>query len=122
MKNLTNLNDVLNPNRVKVVLDKDNNGVYFSRCPILYIANTNQNDWMSKAKFWKHIGIYAWRINVLKEVVNLPKTDLEQQESLEQLRWLYNGFKIATVETEIETPNIDAPEDLEKVLSLLNNK
>lgn len=119
VKKMDNVNDILNPNRVKVVLDKRKNGIYFSRSPIPYLANTNQKDWLTKATFWKHIGIYAWRTEVLQAVVKLPKTDLEQQESLEQLRWLYNGFKIATTETTIETPNIDVPEDLEKVLSLI---
>jgi len=119
VKQMTTIDEVLNLNRVKVVLNHEKNGIYFSRSPIPYIANTNQNEWLNKAKFWKHIGIYAWRIDVLKAIVKLPKTELEQQESLEQLRWLYNGYKIATVETKIETPNIDVPEDLEKVLSLL---
>jgi 3-deoxy-manno-octulosonate cytidylyltransferase (CMP-KDO synthetase) len=121
VKRLHHLEDVLNPNRIKVVLDHKNNGIYFSRSPIPFIANTAQKDWMKKAAFWKHIGIYAWRMDVLKDLVKLPKSTIEEQESLEQLRWLYNGYEIATVETEIETPNIDAPEDLKKVLSLLTN-
>ena len=119
VKQMTSIDDILNPNRIKVVLDQDKNGIYFSRSPIPFVANISQNEWLTKAKFWKHIGIYAWRINTLKTIVKLPKTELEQQESLEQLRWLFNGYKIATVETKIETPNIDVPEDLEKVLSLL---
>jgi len=120
VKQLHNISDIQNPNRIKVVLDKNKNGIYFSRSPIPFIANTNQNEWLNKASFWKHIGIYAWRINTLRDIINLPKTELEEQESLEQLRWIYNGYKIATVETTIETPNIDAPEDLEKVLTILN--
>jgi len=119
IKKMSSVEDVLNPNRIKVVLDKYRNGVYFSRSPIPFIANTDKSEWLQKADFWKHIGIYAWRSDVLSKLIALPKTDLERQESLEQLRWIYNGYKIATVETEIETPNIDAPEDLEKVLSLL---
>ena len=119
VKKMDNIDDVINPNRVKVVLDQSKNGIYFSRSPIPYLANTNQKDWLTKADFWKHIGIYAWRTKTLKAIVKLPKTDLEQQESLEQLRWLYNGYKIVTIETVIETPNIDVPNDLEKVLSLL---
>jgi 3-deoxy-manno-octulosonate cytidylyltransferase (CMP-KDO synthetase) len=119
VKKLTTIDEVLNPNRIKVVLDSEKNGIYFSRSPIPCIANIDQDKWMEKACFWKHIGIYAWRIEVLKKLVKLDKTDLEKNESLEQLRWLYNGYKIATIETTIETPNIDVPEDLEKVLSLL---
>jgi 3-deoxy-manno-octulosonate cytidylyltransferase (CMP-KDO synthetase) len=121
IKKMSSIEDVLNPNRIKVVLDKDKNGVYFSRSPIPFIANTDKSEWLQKADFWKHIGIYAWRSDVLSKIIALPKTELEQQESLEQLRWIYNGYKIATVETEIETPNVDAPEDLKKVLSLLKS-
>jgi len=122
IKKMSSIEDVLNPNRIKVVLDEDRNGVYFSRSPIPFIANSDKSEWLQKADFWKHIGIYAWRSDVLSKLIALPKTDLERQESLEQLKWIYNGYKIVTVETEIETPNIDVPEDLEKVLSLLKTK
>jgi 3-deoxy-manno-octulosonate cytidylyltransferase (CMP-KDO synthetase) len=122
VKQMTNFDDVINPNRVKVVRDKNNNGIYFSRSPIPFIAHTNQSEWMEKSKFWKHIGIYAWRLKTLEELIDLDPTELEKSESLEQLRWLYHGYNIKTVETKIETPNIDVPEDLEKVLSLLQNK
>ena len=98
--------EFVNPSNVKVILDNFSNALYFSRSPIPYIANLDQDKWMEKACFWKHIGIYAWRIEVLKKLVKLDKTDLEKNESLEQLRWLYNGYKIATIETTIETPNI----------------
>jgi 3-deoxy-manno-octulosonate cytidylyltransferase (CMP-KDO synthetase) len=119
VKQMTDINDVLNPNRVKVVLDKNNNSIYFSRNPIPFVAKYKQSEWLNYSTFWKHIGIYAWRTDVLTQLVNLPKTQLEKTESLEQLRWLYNGYKIKTVETKIETPNIDTPEDLEKVLPLI---
>jgi len=119
IKKMTDINEVLNPNRIKVVLDKNKNGIYFSRSPIPYVAKFDKNEWLKHSVFWKHIGIYAWRTDVLLQLVNLPKTQLESTESLEQLRWIFNGYKIKTVETMIETPNIDTPEDLEKVLSLL---
>ncbi len=119
VKQMTDINEVLNPNRVKVVLDKNNNGVYFSRSPIPYVAKYNTKEWLTHSVFWKHIGIYAWRSDVLLKLVNLPKTQIEKTESLEQLRWIYNGYTINTVKTNIETPNIDTPEDVEKVLSLL---
>lgn len=122
VKEMSNIEDVLNPNRVKVVLDNNNNGMYFSRSPIPYVANQNQIDWLTQNKFWKHIGIYAWRMETLKSILKLEKTKLEQIESLEQLRWLYHGFKIKTVKTTIETPNIDVPEDLKKVLTILDKK
>lgn len=111
--------DIRNPNRIKVVLDQAKNGIYFSRSPIPHIANAPHEDWLTKTTFWKHIGIYAWRTVVLKKILSLEKTEIEQLESLEQLRWLYYGYKIRTVETTIETPNIDAPADVEAVLNLL---
>jgi 3-deoxy-manno-octulosonate cytidylyltransferase (CMP-KDO synthetase) len=119
VRKMSNIKEVLNPNRIKVVLDKNKNGIYFSRSPIPYVAKYDKKEWLNHATFWKHIGIYAWRTDVLTQLVNLPKTKLESIESLEQLRWLFNGYQIKTVETKIETPNIDTPEDLEKVLSLL---
>lgn len=111
--------DVRNPNRIKVVLDEKGNGIYFSRSPIPHVANTPHSAWLEKNTFFKHIGIYAWRKNTLTTLLNLPACPLEKIESLEQLRWLYYGYKIRTVETTIETPNIDAPEDVEAVLALL---
>ncbi len=120
IKAMTDIEDVLNPNRIKVVLDVNSNGIYFSRSVIPYIANIKQSEWLNHFTFWKHIGIYAWRTDVLKKLVNLPISTIEKAESLEQLRWLYNGYKIKTVETKIETPNIDTPEDVQKVLNQLN--
>lgn len=119
VKQMTDINEVLNPNRIKVVLDKNNNGIYFSRSPIPYVAKYDTKEWLEHSVFWKHIGIYAWRCDVLSQLVDLPKTQIEKTESLEQLRWIYNGYIINTVKTDIETPNIDTPEDVEKVLSLL---
>lgn len=111
--------DIRNPNRIKVVLDAQKNGIYFSRSPIPHIANTPHEDWLKKTTFWKHIGIYAWRTETLHALLALKQGKLEVLESLEQLRWIYNGYTIRTVETMIETPNIDAPEDVEAVLKLL---
>ena len=119
VKALHNEADIRNPNRIKIVLDDLKNGIYFSRSPIPHIANTPHDEWMDKTTFWKHIGIYAWRTDVLKNLLTFEPCALERLESLEQLRWLYNGYKIRTVETFIETPNIDAPEDVEAVLNLL---
>lgn len=119
VKQMKDIDEVLNPNRIKVVLDKNNNGIYFSRSPIPFVAKFETKAWLNHSKFWKHIGIYAWRADILNQLIALPKTELEKTESLEQLRWIYNGYTIKTVETKIETPNIDTPEDLEKVLSLL---
>ena len=112
--------ELFNSHRVKVVLNSDNQALYFSRQPIPYQVNLPEKDWLSAAKFWKHIGIYAWTRQTLVDILNLEATELEFQESLEQLRWLYHGYHIQTIETKIETPNIDTPEDLEKVIAVLN--
>jgi 3-deoxy-manno-octulosonate cytidylyltransferase (CMP-KDO synthetase) len=119
VKAMHNEADIRNPNRIKVVLDDLKNGIYFSRSPIPHIANTPHEEWLNKTTFWKHIGIYAWRTGVLKTVLTFEPCALERLESLEQLRWLFNGYKIRTVETFIETPNIDVPEDVDAVLNLL---
>lgn len=107
-----------NSNRIKIVLDKNGNAMYFSRSPIPNTDNAKV-EVVDEFNFYRHIGLYAYRKETLMELVNLDKTKLEQVESLEQLRWLYNGYAIRVVETEIETPNIDVPEDLEKVLGAL---
>ncbi len=104
-----------NPNRIKLVKDIHGNALYFSRSAIPNESNATtalKNDF----PFQRHIGLYAYRSEVLEKLVKLEKTQLEQIESLEQLRWLYHGYSIRIVDTEIETPNIDVPEDVEKVL------
>jgi 3-deoxy-manno-octulosonate cytidylyltransferase (CMP-KDO synthetase) len=112
------IDDINNPNRIKIVTDAFSNALYFSRSAI-------PNDYHFKGvsrefyPFLKHIGLYAYRRNCLLELVTLSPSKLEQVESLEQLRWMYYGKKIRVVETTIETPNIDVPEDVEKVLQLL---
>lgn len=112
------MEDILNPNRIKLVVDKNHSALYFSRSPIPNFANA-KGEPLEIYPFLRHIGLYAYRSEVLLELSNLEETQLEKIESLEQLRWLYNGYSIQVVETEIETPNIDTPEDVEKVLSLL---
>lgn len=110
--------DKLNSNRIKIVVDQHENAMYFSRSPIPNTANSKP-EIAAKFPFYRHIGLYAYRTNVLAEIINLPITELEQVESLEQLRWLFNGYKIKVVPTTIETPNIDVPADLDKVLDAL---
>lgn len=112
----TNQNDAEDPNRIKIVLDANNNGMYFSRSKI---PNASRNPEGKDFEFTRHIGVYAFRKDALEKVSKLEPTALERIESLEQLRWLYHGFKIRVVQTEIETPNIDVPEDIQKVLDFL---
>ena len=101
-----------NPNVVKVVLDKLHCALYFSRAPIPYYRNAEERE---SALCWKHIGVYAYRVKTLLQLVKLEPLPLEQSEVLEQLRWLEHGFKIRTCPTEIENISIDTPEDLEKI-------
>ncbi len=105
-----------NPNRVKIVCDFAGNALYFSRSPIPYEKEATQKP------FLKHIGLYGFRKTTLKKLVVLPPGDLEQTESLEQLRWLFHGYSIRVTETNIETPNIDVPEDVAVVLNELRKK
>tara|TARA_R110002072_G_scaffold303119_1_gene494463 strand:- start:113 stop:841 length:729 start_codon:yes stop_codon:yes gene_type:complete len=110
--------DQNNPNRVKIVLNEKQDALYFSRSPLPNSANAKQEA-LANFDFYRHIGVYAYRKDTLLELVNLQKTELEKIESLEQLRWLFYDFNIRVVTTDIETPNIDVPEDVQKVLSLL---
>lgn len=114
----TDLSEVENPNRIKVVTDANGSALYFSRSPIPSKSHGAERVAQNFA-YTRHIGLYAYRNAVLQELCALPRTELEQLESLEQLRWLYHGYAIQVVSTQIETPNIDCPEDVEAVLAQL---
>ena len=105
---------VENPNSPKIVLDKDGYALYFSRSVIPYVRGKESNEWHIHFPFLKHIGLYAYRTEVLREVSHLPQSPLELAESLEQLRWLQNGYKIKVGLTDVETIGIDTPEDLQR--------
>lgn len=112
-----------NVNSPKVVLNKNRNALYFSRSIIPYQRNVDKVDWLKNHTYYKHIGLYAYRVEVLKEITALPQSSLELAESLEQLRWLENGYTIKAGITTMETIGIDTPADLEKAekyLHLLN--
>lgn len=113
-----NEEDLQNPNRIKVVLDISNNAIYFSRSSIPNSQNFLGNPF-DVFPFLRHIGLYAYRSEVLTQITKLEPTVLEKIESLEQLRWLYHEYKIRVVKTDIETPNIDVPADFDKVLAYL---
>lgn len=110
---------LFNPNSPKVVLDSNNNAMYFSRSPIPYLRGAQEKDWATLHTYYKHIGIYAYRAEVLAQITSLAPSILETAESLEQLRWLESGYKIKAGFTDVETVGIDTPEDLEKVKDLL---
>ena len=110
---------LFNPNSPKVVTDKNGFAMYFSRSTIPYMRGVDTKEWAEKHDFYKHIGIYAYRSEILRELTSLPPSVLEIAESLEQLRWLENGYRIKTAITGTETIGIDTPEDLEKAKLLL---
>ena len=102
---------------VKVVLDNDANAVYFSRSPIPHIFRVDPSQWLNYATFYGHLGLYAYHKSTLLKLSKLTPGILEKVESLEQLRWLENGFKIKTCLTDSDNFGIDTPEDLEKVIA-----
>ncbi|MBO5677310.1 MAG: 3-deoxy-manno-octulosonate cytidylyltransferase [Bacteroidaceae bacterium] len=111
-----------NPNSPKVVLDNNNYAVYFSRSVIPYLRGVERDEWLSRHTFYKHIGLYAYRAEVLKEITSMPLGVLEQAESLEQLRWLQAGYRIKVGTTDVETIGIDTPEDLERAKNFLEQQ
>ena len=106
---------LLNPNTPKVVVSTTGNALYFSRHPIPYFRGKPVDTWLEFHTYYKHIGLYAYRTDVLARLTQLPPSLLEQAESLEQLRWLENGYRIRTVVTELDSHGIDTPEDLARV-------
>ena len=111
------VSDLENPNRIKIVVNHKNQALYFSRSAIPNADHSNNNN--EQYPFLRHIGLYAYRAEVLQTLTSLKPTILEKTESLEQLRWMFYGFSIQVVNTDIETPNIDVPADVDKVLELL---
>jgi len=118
IKRIKDPSDLGNPNLVKVVKSLDDHALYFSRSPIPFDRSMNKASTLpSKKIYWKHIGIYAYRTEVLSQIVKLEESALEKMESLEQLRWLENGYKIKTAETHFESIGIDTPEDLDHLIA-----
>lgn len=118
-KKFESLEAAKNPNSPKIVLDHHGYALYFSRSIIPFIRGKEEEEWLKSYPFLKHIGLYAYRTHVLQEVSKLPQSDLELAESLEQLRWLQNGYRIKVGLTEVETVGIDTPEDLKKAEAFL---
>ncbi|WP_314967904.1 3-deoxy-manno-octulosonate cytidylyltransferase [Phocaeicola abscessus] len=111
-----------NINSPKVVVDKDNYALYFSRSVIPFQQNREKKDWIGSHCYYKHIGLYAYRADVLRAITSLPQSSLELAESLEQLRWLENGFRIKVGVTDVETIGIDTPADLQRAEEFLKNR
>lgn len=113
---LKNPADIMDPNICKVVLDFDGDALYFSRAPIPWVRDTAGK---VHAQHWKHLGLYAYRRDVLLEYETLPPGELERLEQLEQLRWLENGYKIRVAETAHDSVSVDVPEDIPRVEKLI---
>lgn len=116
VKEIHTQEDMFNPNRPKVVLNNRNEAIYFSRTPIPYVKAEKTSNWVQTHRFYMHIGLYGFRKDILLKITRLPQSSLELAESLEQLRWIENGYKITVRKTEYESFGIDTPEDLERLL------
>ncbi len=114
--------ELFNSNVVKVVMDHGGKALYFSRQAVPFVMETQQEEWLKKTSFYKHIGIYAYQTSILKSIANLPSMPLEQSERLEQLRWLEHGFSINIKIIDYKGVGIDTPEDLKNLLTILANK
>lgn len=118
-KRFDSMDAVSNPNSPKIVTDHRGFALYFSRSVIPFIRGIETDEWLSHYPFLKHLGVYAYRREVLAEVTRLPQGQLEKSESLEQLRWLENGYRIRVGLTDVETVGIDTPADLERAEQFL---
>ena len=121
-KRFESIEAVENPNSPKIVTDQRGFALYFSRSVIPFIRGKAHEDWLGEYPFLKHLGVYAYRREVLAEVTQLPQSSLEKAESLEQLRWLQNGYRIRVGLTDVETVGIDTPEDLQRAEEFLKNE
>ena len=119
-KHFESIEAVMNPNSPKIVTDLRGFALYFSRSVIPYVRGQEPQAWLAHYPYLKHLGLYAYRREVLREVTQLPQSPLEKAESLEQLRWLENGYRIRVGLTDVETVGIDTPEDLQRAEHFLN--
>jgi 3-deoxy-manno-octulosonate cytidylyltransferase (CMP-KDO synthetase) len=115
VKKITDQEELFEANVVKCVFNLNMEAMYFSRATIPFLRNYQKEEWLTQHDFFKHVGIYAYRSDVLKSIAKLSTSKFELAESLEQLRWLENGYKIKVAETSLPSFGIDTPEDLEKV-------
>ena len=118
-KRFESIEAAMNPNSPKIVTDNRGFALYFSRSVIPFVRGVEQTQWLTHYPFLKHLGIYAYRREVLHEITQLSQSTLELAESLEQLRWLQNGYRIRVGETDVETVGIDTPEDLKRAEQFL---
>lgn len=121
-KRIVDENELFSPNTVKVVMNREGNALYFSRNPIPFMRNLNREEWLHNGVFYKHVGIYAYKAEVLRQIADMQPTALELSESLEQLRWLENGMTIRMGITQSENVSIDMPEDIERAEQFVDNQ
>lgn len=121
-KPFESMDAVENPNSPKIVCDMNGYAMYFSRSVIPYVRGKESSAWLKHFPYLKHLGLYAYRREVLAEITKLPQSPLELAESLEQLRWLQNGYRIKVGLTDVETVGIDTPEDLQRAEEFLKNQ
>lgn len=113
--------DIFNPNQPKVIIDHEGYAIYFSRAAIPFVRDYEPGQWSHRHLFYKHVGLYAYRTDTLKIITGLPAGKLEKAESLEQNRWIENGFRIKTAVTEYDSLSVDTPGDLERARDQLEN-
>jgi len=121
-KRIEDKDELFSPNTVKVVMDKQGYALYFSRNPLPFMRDLDHEKWLEKGEFYKHIGLYAYKTDVLCKIAAMQSTPLETAESLEQLRWLENGLRIRMGITQLESISIDTQEDLERAIAYAQNK
>lgn len=114
-----NAEELFDPGEVKIVLNSHNEALYFSRTPIPFLKGIPQEQWTINHTYYRHVGLYAYRTDILAKITALPESALEKAESLEQLRWLENGYRIKCILTEHESHCVDTPEDLQRVMRLM---
>ncbi|UII27277.1 3-deoxy-manno-octulosonate cytidylyltransferase [Fulvivirga maritima] len=119
IKAIDSKEDLFNPNVVKVIFDKNQKAIYFSRSPLPHNRQHTSDQWLDQHRYFRHIGIYAYRTDILEKITQLEVSSLEKAESLEQLRWIENGYSIKVAETEHDSIGIDTPEDLDKLQPFL---
>ena len=120
VKKIEDTEEIFDANKPKVVFDKQKFALLFSRSAIPFVRDEEAKNWLNKFEFYRHIGIYAYRCDVLEKITRLQPSELEKAESLEQLRWLENGFKIKVEVTEYGPMGVDTPEDLEKARKMID--
>ncbi len=119
MKKIDHIDELFNENIVKVIVNHSQKAIYFSRSPIPFYRGLEKDQWLKHGTWFRHIGLYAYRIDTLNEIGSILESPLEKAESLEQLRWIENGLEIHMAETGMQHHAVDTPEDLEKIIRMI---